>query len=352
MQNLYKHLHNLKQVGSVDEYNEAFHQLVARVELNEKAYNRALVAEKQEKRKFTKSGQQYQRGSMSGQPFYSYSRGGSSSTGGQGASSEVGTQNRADKASIPAQNQPQSSVSGTRNQSQSGGFKCFKCGEPGHKSSDCCKAYGGRNMALFIEEVMEQGCEDDIPVYDKDMCEEIGGEGDYKASSHYVLASKGFLKESHETGHKPGILNKVVNGLSRRVALLVEMKNKVVGFEEFRTFYAEDPYFSKIVDALQRGDKVTHPCFMLKDVFLFKGLKLCVPACSLREQLLAESHKLGHFGKGKTLGMLQDAYYWLGMAKDVGGYVQRCQTCQQGKGTATNAGLYLPLPVPDMISIP
>ncbi|KAG5545067.1 hypothetical protein RHGRI_017512 [Rhododendron griersonianum] len=82
MQNLYKNLHNLKQVGSVDEYTEAFHQLVARVDLNEsedqmiaryisgltitiqdalamqtlwtvsEAYNRALVAEKQEKRKF------------------------------------------------------------------------------------------------------------------------------------------------------------------------------------------------------------------------------------------------------------------------------------------------------------
>ncbi|KAG5550840.1 hypothetical protein RHGRI_009322 [Rhododendron griersonianum] len=35
MQNLYKNLHNLKQVGSVDEYTEAFHQLVARVDLNE-----------------------------------------------------------------------------------------------------------------------------------------------------------------------------------------------------------------------------------------------------------------------------------------------------------------------------
>ncbi|KAG5548960.1 hypothetical protein RHGRI_014362 [Rhododendron griersonianum] len=94
--------------------NEAFHQLVARVDLNEsedqmvaryisglsitiqdalamqtlwtvsEAYNRALVAEKQEKRKFSRSGQQYQGGTKSGQPFYSYARGGSSSSGGQG----------------------------------------------------------------------------------------------------------------------------------------------------------------------------------------------------------------------------------------------------------------------------
>ncbi|KAG5552758.1 hypothetical protein RHGRI_010751 [Rhododendron griersonianum] len=124
--------------------DEAFHQLVARVDLNEsedqmvaryisglsitiqdalamqtlwtvsEAYNRALVAEKQEKRKFSRSGQQYQGGTKSGQPFYSYARGGSSSSGGQGASSGVGTQNRADKASTPAQNQPQSGASGLK----------------------------------------------------------------------------------------------------------------------------------------------------------------------------------------------------------------------------------------------
>ena len=35
MQSLYKQLHNLKQHGSVEEYIEAFYQLVAQVDLNE-----------------------------------------------------------------------------------------------------------------------------------------------------------------------------------------------------------------------------------------------------------------------------------------------------------------------------
>ena len=35
MQSLYKQLHNLRQHGSVEEYTEAFYQLVARVDLNE-----------------------------------------------------------------------------------------------------------------------------------------------------------------------------------------------------------------------------------------------------------------------------------------------------------------------------
>ncbi|KAG5535889.1 hypothetical protein RHGRI_023610 [Rhododendron griersonianum] len=92
------------------------------------AYNRALVAEKQEKRKFSRSGQQYQGGTKSGQPFYSYARGGSSSSGGQGASSGVGTQNRADKASTPAQNQPQSGASGLEVNSEVGALSASSVG--------------------------------------------------------------------------------------------------------------------------------------------------------------------------------------------------------------------------------
>ena len=81
MQSLYKQLHNLRQHGSVEEYTEAFYRLVAQVDLNEseeqlvarflsglkppiqdalslhqlwyisKAYNRALMFEKQLERK-------------------------------------------------------------------------------------------------------------------------------------------------------------------------------------------------------------------------------------------------------------------------------------------------------------
>ncbi|KAG5557567.1 hypothetical protein RHGRI_007719 [Rhododendron griersonianum] len=137
------------------------------------AYNRALVAEKQEKRKFFRSGQQNQGGSPSGQPFYTSFQGGSSSNGSQVGPPGFNDQNRGDKASSLAQNQPQSGVSGARKQAQSGGFKCFKCGEPGHKSSDCRKASGSRNKALFSE--VEKSY-DDIPLYDDVACEEIGGD--------------------------------------------------------------------------------------------------------------------------------------------------------------------------------
>ncbi|KAG5548816.1 hypothetical protein RHGRI_014237 [Rhododendron griersonianum] len=76
------------------------------------AYNRSLVAEKQ----FLRSGLQYQGGSKSGQPFYPSSQGGSSSSGGQVGPPGFDDQNCGDKATAPAQNQPQSSALRARKQ--------------------------------------------------------------------------------------------------------------------------------------------------------------------------------------------------------------------------------------------
>ncbi|KAG5534031.1 hypothetical protein RHGRI_022247 [Rhododendron griersonianum] len=312
MQNLYKNLHNLKQVGSVDEYTEAFHQLVARVDLNEsedqmvaryisglsitiqdalamqtlwtvsEAYNRALVAEKQEKRKFSRSGQQYQGGTKSGQPFYSYARGGSSSSGGQGASSGVGTQNRADKASTPAQNQPQSGASGARSQFQSGGFKCFKCGEPGHKSSDCRKASGGRNKALFIEEVMEQGCEDDIPVYDEEICEEIGGD-DEEEEGYALMIKKTLLTPkdaSNEDWLRTNIFYTTCNVGGRVCNMIIDSGS------------CENVVSQEVVDKLQlKVEEHPHPYTLswFKKGNEIKVTKKCLVSFSIRQKYFDEA---------------------------------------------------------------
>ncbi|XP_028057055.1 LEAF RUST 10 DISEASE-RESISTANCE LOCUS RECEPTOR-LIKE PROTEIN KINASE-like 1.1 [Camellia sinensis] len=78
------------------------------------------------------------------------------------------------------------------------------------------------------------------------------------------------------------------------------MKNEVVSFDESRTFYANDPYFSKILDSLRRGNRTAYPSYMIRDGFFFYGLKLCVPSCSLRKNLLVEHHKMGHFEKARS----------------------------------------------------
>ena len=80
--------------------------------------------------------------------------------------------------------------------------------------------------------------------------------------------------------------------------------------------------------------------------FFSKGWNY-VPKCSLRELMIVEQHNLGHFGMSKTPEFLQQDYFWLGMIKDVERHVQRCQVCQKGKVTTSNAGLYLTLPMPN-----
>jgi len=43
--------------------------------------------------------------------------------------------------------------------------------------------------------------------------------------------------------------------------------------------------------------------YMLQEGLLFKNNKLCIPKCSMRENLIKENHSgglSGHFGQGKT----------------------------------------------------
>jgi hypothetical protein len=75
---------------------------------------------------------------------------------------------------------------------------------------------------------------------------------------------------------------------------------------------------------------------------------LCIPKCSIRDNLLKEKHSgglAGHFGHDKTFAQLRNSYYWLGMRKKVIKLVNRCRICQHAKGKTRNTGLYQPLPI-------
>ncbi|GFZ18312.1 hypothetical protein Acr_27g0000510 [Actinidia rufa] len=154
-------------IENVDDYTEAFYQLIVRVDLNE---SEAQMVARQE----------YQGGSKVGQPFQNIPRpalhllASSNKSGSFG----VGIPTKGVKPVGPSQNQPYIGPSGSRNPSQSGGFKCFKCGELGHKSVECRKASGNQNKDLLMEErwTVEQSCEDDIPIYDQPFNEEISGD--------------------------------------------------------------------------------------------------------------------------------------------------------------------------------
>jgi len=91
-----------------------------------------------------------------------------------------------------------------------------------------------------------------------------------------------YLKEfNFSLRHKARVLNRVANGLSKRSSLLMQMHNIVEGFEVFREHYKEDSKLFQILQNLQQGNRAACPRYNLQDGYLFKGLLLCIPTCSL-----------------------------------------------------------------------
>ena len=77
---------------------------------------------------------------------------------------------------------------------------------------------------------------------------------------------------------------------------------------------------------------------------------MCIPKCSMRENLLKEKHSGGlarHFGDDKTFAKLKNSYYWPGMREEVSRFVNKCNIFQYAKGNKHNTELYQPLPIPD-----
>lgn len=117
----------------------------------------------------------------------------------------------------------------------------------------------------------------------------------------------------------------------------------VPGFASFAELYISDPYFASIFCDVQLGLRSE---FTLQDGFLFKGNRICVQESSLRLRVIRELHQEGHVGREKTLQLVTTSYFFTTLRRDVERFVERCRSCQLAKGRASNAGLYLPLPVP------
>lgn len=117
--------------------------------------------------------------------------------------------------------------------------------------------------------------------------------------------------------------------------------------------YEKDIYFKEAFEAgrnivlLDRRKWLDN---FLQEGLLFKRNQLCIPSCSMRENLIKEKHSggiRGNFGAEKTYEQLNRFYFWPKMRSEVERYMKNCKVCQYAKGRSQNIGLYVPLPIPD-----
>jgi hypothetical protein len=132
-----------------------------------------------------------------------------------------------------------------------------------------------------------------------------------------------------------------------------EFRVKTLGFDNLKEMYKDDPDFKEAYEASENSvlrDRSQWTEYMIQEGLLFRGNQLCIPKCSMRENLLKEKHSgglVGHFGHDKTFSKLNGSYFWPGMRTDVKRFVDRCRICQHTKGKRQNTRLYQPLPIPE-----
>ncbi|GJY53128.1 RNA-directed DNA polymerase [Tanacetum coccineum] len=129
--------------------------------------------------------------------------------------------------------------------------------------------------------------------------------GQHKLKSRHAKWVEFIQAFSFVIRHKVGSNNQVADALSRRHSLITTMQIRVQGFDSFRGLYCDDPDFREIWSKCDNGP---FQQFSKLDGYLFKGARLCIPLCSLREAIILEGHAgglAGHFGRDKTLALLR-----------------------------------------------
>jgi hypothetical protein len=94
---------------------------------------------------------------------------------------------------------------------------------------------------------------------------------------------------------------------------LQEFKVKTLGFDDLRDMYVDDPDFKEAYEVTENPvlrDRRQWAEYMIQEGLMFRGSQLCIPNCSMRENLLKEKHNgglAGHFGHDKTFAKLSES---------------------------------------------
>jgi hypothetical protein len=106
--------------------------------------------------------------------------------------------------------------------------------------------------------------------------------------------------------HTVGNANKVVDALSRRCLILQEFQVKTLGFEHLKDMYCDDANFMEAYEACENPvlrDRSQWAEYMIQEGLMFKGNQLCIPKCSMKDNILKEKYSgglAGHFSHDKT----------------------------------------------------
>ncbi|GFZ18574.1 hypothetical protein Acr_27g0003130 [Actinidia rufa] len=112
------------------------------------------------------------------------------------------------------------------------------------------------------------------------------------------------LQEFHE--------NKAVDALSRRAFLLSLLDTKVVRFERLKEDYESFPDFCDSYLAVSSNPSISLDDYTIREGFLFRATKLCIPRTSVRDFLVWEIHAGGlaeHFGRDKIIDEVESVNF-------------------------------------------
>ena len=154
--------------------------------------------------------------------------------------------------------------------------------------------------------------------------------------------------------HRPGRTNVVADALSRRPDLVITAVTRLdiaapTDFlQKIQHATTLDLEYQRVLAGVTKG---TRTDFRLHDSLLYKGERLYVPNCALRQSLLTEAHDTplgGHLGRDKTYDRLSRRFYWPRLHQQVFSYCTTCPTCQAIKPShQAPLGLLSPLPIPE-----